>query len=267
MSLNIAVCMKPVPDPDKYNLLKIDPVTKRLVREGIPTIINPSDKNALEAALKIKEKLGGKVVVISMAPPNGVDKLKECLAMGADEAYLLSDMAFGGADTWATSYTLMKGLEKIGQFDLVLAGHDSADGATSHVPSQLGEWMDYTHIAGVQNIEVEDATKAIVKRRIENGYIEYEVGFPAVIAVERGSNVPRFISAMGIIKAKNKPLVVYGLNDLDVDKEKLGLVGSPTQPGEMYTMELKRESTQIEGEPEEIAVKTIEILRKAGINL
>lgn len=266
MGLNIAVCIKPVPDPDKYNLLEIDPVTKRLVREGIPNIINPADKNALEEALQIKEKHGGKVTVISMAPPQGIDKLKECLAMGADAAFLLSDRAFGGADTLATSYTLSRGLQKLGKFDLVLAGHDSADGATSHVPSQLGEWLEYAHIIGVQKLDIVD-DKAFVRRKIENGYMEYEVRLPAVIAVERGMNTPRYISAMGVIKAKRKPLVIYGVEDMCINEKYIGFNGSPTQPGNIYTMDVERESVLIDGDYEEIAKKTVAILRKAGANV
>jgi len=267
MPLNIAVCVKPVPDPEQYNNITIDPVKKTLNRAGIPTIINPSDKHALEAALKIKEKFGGKVVTISMAPPDAKDKLRECLAMGADEAYLLSDKAFAGADTWATSYTLAMGLKRIGDFDLILAGNESADGATSHVPSQLGEWMGMPHIMNVTGIAMEDERNAKVMQRVENGYMEYEVTLPAVFAVTRDANKPRYITAMGIIKSKNKKLEVYSVDDIDVNRELIGLKGSPTQPGAIYTPDIKRNTVEITGSPEEIAEKLVEKLRAAGLNI
>lgn len=263
--MNIAVCVKPVPDPEKYNLLEIDPKTKRLVREGIPTIINPADKNALEAALRLKELHGGRVAVISMAPLFSQDKIKECLAMGADEAYLISDRAFGGADTFSTSYTLAKGLEKTGiQFDLILAGNDSADGATSHVPSQLGEWMELPHITNITEIEIHNGT-ASVKKKISDGLIEYDMELPAVAGIARNSNKPRMVSAMGIVKAKNKKIEVYTQKDLDVDEGLIGLSGSPTQPGQLLTPDMSRNARLLQGEPAEIAAELLAIIRKAGI--
>lgn len=267
MSLNIAVCVKPVPDPEQYNNITIDPVKKTLVRAGIPTIINPSDKNAIEAALKIKGKFGGKVIIITMAPPDATDKLRECLAMGADEAYLLSDRAFAGADTLATSYVLFRGLAKIGQFDIVLAGNESADGATSHVPSQLGEWLGISHLMGVNHISMEDEKNAKVRQKSENGYIEYEVELPALFAVTRDCNKPRYISAMGIIKSKNKKLEVYSAGDLELDTNFVGLNGSPTKAGAIYTPDIKRNGVEIDGTAEEVAEKLVKKLRSAGLNI
>lgn len=265
--MNIAVCVKPVPDPEKYNLLRIDPETKRLIREGIPTVVNPADKNALEAALKIREKLGGTVSVISMAPLFSQDRVKECLAMGADEAYIISDAAFGGADTFATSYTLSKGLEKTGiAFDLILAGNDSADGATSHVPPQLGEWMGLPHVSNVAEIET-DGKKAVVKKKIPGGRIEYDVELPAVIGIARGSNVPRMVNAMGVIRARNKKIQVYIKDDLDVDDKMIGLAGSPTQPGRLLTPDISRDAQTIKGDAREIAEQILSVVKKAGIPL
>jgi electron transfer flavoprotein beta subunit len=265
--LNIIVCVKPVPDPEKYNLLTIDSKTKRLVREGIPTIVNPSDKNALEEALKIREAVGGKVIVLSMAPLFSQDKIKECLSMGADEAYLVSDRAFGGADTFSTSYTLAKAIEKIGiDVDLILAGNESADGATSHVPSQLGEWLNMPHLSNVIELKVVGNT-INAKKKIENGYIEYEVAAPALFAVARGSNKPRLISALGIIKAKGKKLEVFTRADLEVDDKLIGLTGSPTQAGALLVPDMKRASKVISGETEEIAEEILKVVKKSGISL
>ena len=228
MSLNITVCIKPVPDPDYYDKITIDPVKKTITRAGIPTIINPVDKNAVEAALQVKEKLGGKVVVITMAPPNAEENLRELLAMGADEAVLLTDRAFAGADTLATSYALAAGLKKSGPFDLVFTGTESADGATSQVPAQLAEWLDIPHLWNVQEFEVEDHTLK-AKMSMENGYINYLVQMPALLAVKRSINKPRYTTVMGVMKAKKKPLTVLTAADLDVEPERLGLQGSPTK--------------------------------------
>jgi electron transfer flavoprotein beta subunit len=267
MALNIAVCVKPVPDPEQYDKIQIHPVTKTLVRQGIPTILNPADKNAIEAALSIKEKFGGKVSLFSMAPPDAAETLKQGLAMGADEAYLLCDRAFAGADTLATSYTLFKGIQKAGDFDLVFLGNESADGATSHVPSQLGEWLGFAHVSNVEYFEMEDERTAVVKMKIETGYIEYEVQLPAVFSVRRELNTPRYISFKNILKAKSKRIEVWGSQDLDVDRSKIGLDGSPTKAGQIYIPDIRRKCEEITGTPEEIAEELLKRLRAAGVNL
>jgi len=264
--MNIVVCVKPVPDPEKYNLLKIDPKTKRLVREGIPTIVNPSDENAMEAALKLKEAHGGKVIVVSMCPLFSQDRIQKCLAMGADEAYIISDMAFAGADTFSTSYTIAKAIEKIGiEADLIITGNESADGATSQVSPQLGEWMELPHVANVTELSV-DGDKVVAKKKTTDGFITYKVAMPAVIGVSRGCNKPRIASAMGIIKSKSKPLTVFTRADLDVEDKFIGLVGSPTQPGALIEPNMKRNAVAITGSTEEIAEQIIAIVKKAGIN-
>jgi electron transfer flavoprotein beta subunit len=185
--------------------------------------------------------------------------------MGADEAYILSDRAFGGADTFATSYTLAKGLQKTEIiFDLILAGSDSADGATSHVPSQLGEWMELPHVSNVSAIET-DGKKAAVKKKIQGGSLEYDVELPAVIGIARGSNEPRMVSAMGVIKARNKKMQVFTKDDLDVDEKLIGLTGSPTQPGQLLTPDMSRNARVIEGDAAKIAEEILSIIKKAGI--
>lgn len=265
MSYNIAVCIKPVPDPAHYDKITIDPVTKTITRAGIPTIINPIDRNALEAALQMKEKMGGKICVITMAPPSAEENLREALAMGADEAYLLTDRAFAGADTLATSYTLARGLSKIGSFDLVFTGTESADGATSQVPAQLAEWLDMAHLWNVKEFTLQDAGLIRAKVKIENGYIEYAVKTPALLAVSREINKPRYTTIMGVMKAKKKPLTSWSVKDLDLDPAYIGLKGSPTQPGDIYTPQLGRKGQELQGTPEEIAVQLVQKLRAAGV--
>lgn len=265
--MEIIVCVKPVPDPDKYQLISLDPVTKRMVREGIPTVINPADVNALEAALQLKASFGGRVTVLSMAPESGREKIKECLAMGADQAFMLSDRAFGGADTFSTSYVLAKGIEKIGiQPDLVLLGQESADGSTAHVPSQLGKWLGLPTICGVLELELAEQM-AKVKKKYGTGNIQYEVKLPAVLGIARGSNKPRMVTAMGIIKAKNKPLEMISRADMEMEDRYLGLEGSPTKAGELIIPQLGRSGEKLEGDSQQIAAQIVSIVRQAGIEL
>ncbi|MDR3264706.1 MAG: electron transfer flavoprotein subunit beta/FixA family protein [Synergistaceae bacterium] len=272
MPYNIAVCVKPVPDPKHYDKVTIDPVKKTITRAGIPTLINPSDKTAVEAALRLRETYGGSVVAISMAPPNGDEILREVLAMGADEAFLLSDRAFGGADTLATSYTLFHGLKKIEaakgfRFDFVLCGSESADGATAQVSSQLGEWLECPHLWNVSALEPKDTDgEFLLKTKMENGYMEWTARPPFVLGIARDLNKPRFISVMGIMKAKNKPLTVWGRVDLDAAEDAyLGLKGSPTQAGEIFSPDLKRSGELLTGTPEEIVERIAAILRANGV--
>jgi len=263
--LNIAVLMKPVPNPDFYDRISIDPDTKRLNRGGVPTIINPSDLNALEFALQLKERNGGRIIILSMAPLFNQKELEKCLALGADEAYLISDRAFGGADTWSTSYTLFKGLEKTGfKADIILAGNESADGATSHVPPQLGEWLGYPHISNISSINVEDGF-AFVHKKIETGKISYKVQTPALFSVHRDANRPRLTTAYGIVGLRNKKINVFTKDDLDVNENWIGLNGSPTQPGEIHVLELTRTSYELIGNEKEIAEEIFKIISKAGI--
>lgn len=258
--MKIAVCIKSVPDPDHYDEIIIDPVKKTLVREGIPTVINRADKHALEEALRFKEKFGGEITVISMGPPNVKKQMMEALGMGADRAFLISDRRVGGADTLATSYTLYKTIEKTGPYDLIFAGNESADGATSHVPSQLGEWLDIPHAANIVNIEAED-DGIIVFRQFENGIGKYKLSIPCLVAVNSRINEVRMTNAIALIKAKNKPLTVFSADDLDnLDERYIGLAGSPSQNGELEVVETSKECVMIEGDEEEAAEQVYSIL-------
>jgi len=263
--LNIVVFVKPVPDPAYYHKISVDPVKKTLMRDGIPAVINPTDQNALEYALNMKEQYGGNVIVISMAPLFSQGVLKKCLAMGADKAYLISDKAFGGADTFSTSYTLSKAMEKTGvKADLLLCGNESADGATSHVPSQIGEWLGCPHIANVSSIEIADG-KALVSKKMESGSITYKVKLPALFAVGRDSNSPRLATAYGIVMLRDKKIEILTKDDLDVDGSMIGLEGSPTQAGELITLNMKRSSKEITGDEKEIAQEIYSLIKKSGI--
>lgn len=263
--MNIAVLVKPVPDPAEYHRITIDPETKRLRRDEVPAVINPADKAALEQALQIKEALGGEVAVYAMAPPEGREKLRECLAMGADKAFLVSDRRFGGADTWATAYTLAEAVKQTGAYDLILGGNESADGATGHVPTQVGEFLGISHLTTVKAIfPLEEGFLKVVQKR-EEGEAEYRVALPAVLGMTRDCQVPRYISAMGIIKSRKKPLTVLGREDLILEDDSLGLAGSPTRAGEIFTPDTGRSCKALSSDPEGAAEEILRLIDGAGI--
>lgn len=266
MGLHIVVCIKPVPDPDHYDKVTIAPDTKRITREEIPTIINPVDLCALEKALKLREEFGGKVTAVTMSLPSAESNLREALAMGADEGILLTDMAFAGADTLATSYTLAKAIEQLGDVDLVMLGAESADGATAQVSSQLGEWLEMPHLWNVFSFEAIEEKKYIIRTKYENGYKEWEGVLPMVLGISRELAKPRYVSAMGIMKAKNKPIRILGKNDLDpIQNEYLGLAGSPTQAGGIKTPDIGRTGHKLEGTAEEIGALILSKIKAGGI--
>lgn len=242
--MEMVVCVKQVPDTTE---VKIDPVTNTLVRQGVPSIVNPFDKNALEAALQLKEKNGGKVTVVSMGPPQAKDALKECLAMGADEAYLVSDRAFGGADTLATSYTLAAALKKLGKFDLILCGKQAIDGDTAQVGPEMAEHLGIAQITCCSKFEVTgDVLK--VEREHEEGYEVIEGKMPLLVTVVKSANEPRFATVRGTMKANRKEIPVLTLADLDVDEKRLGLKGSPTQVKKIFTPPTRSGGEMIQAE-------------------
>lgn len=229
--MEIVVCVKQVPDTTE---VKIDPETNTLIRQGVPSIVNPFDKNALEAALQLKEKHGGRVVAISMGPPQAKEALKECLAMGADEAFLISDRAFGGADTLATSYTLAAAIRKLGKVDLILCGKQAIDGDTAQVGPEIAEHLNLPQLTYVAKLAVDGQTVR-VEREHEEGYEVVEGQMPLVATVVKSINEPRFPSVKGTMKANRREIPVLTVNDLAVEPEKLGLKGSPTQVRRIFT--------------------------------
>lgn len=261
--MKIAICIKSVPDPEYYEKITIDPVSKRLVRDGIPAVINEADLHAVEEALRLKETCGGTVTIVSMGPPAAVKQLKEALAMGADEAYLISDRKVGGADTLATSYTLAKTLETLGGFDAVFTGSESADGATAHVPSQLGVWLKAAHATNVVHVSAENGI--VVTKQFENGRGRYRLSTPCVIGVTAKANEVRFTNVRDIMAVKNKKCAVLSAADLkDLDEKRLGLPGSPSQNGEVEAIEANKECIMLEGSENEIAEKIAEILKQTA---
>ncbi|VBB07038.1 electron transfer flavoprotein beta-subunit signature [Lucifera butyrica] len=229
--MDIIVCVKQVPDTTE---VKIDPATNTLIRQGVPSIVNPFDKNALEAALQLREKHGGKVTVISMGPPQAKDALKECVAMGADEALLISDRAFGGADTLATSYTLAAAIRKVAKFDIILCGKQAIDGDTAQVGPEIAEHLGISQLTYVAKIGV-NGEVVTVEREHEDGYEVIETKLPVLLTVVKSINEPRFPTVRGTMKANRKEIPVWTAADLVVQEQRLGLKGSPTQVRKIFT--------------------------------
>lgn len=263
MALNIAVCLKVVPNPDQYDKMRLDPVRKTLIREGIDAVISGADLHAVELALQLKTKFDGKITLISMGPGSNEKQLREGLSYGCDEAVLLSDRKLGGADALATAYSLVKGLEKTGPYDLVLLGNASDDGATALVPSQIGELSGLPHMTDVGGFEMEEEGYALVKKDLGDGIYTYKVALPAVFGVTKRLNTVRHPSVMGIFQAKNKPLTVLSASDLEgLDENRIGLEGSYTKSGDYRDVDYQRECVELEGGEPEKAAEILKTIRR-----
>ena len=263
--LGVIVCVKAVPDPREAEKIKIDPVTKSLPRLDIPLVINPLDRNALEVALQLKDEYSAHITVISMGPPHAGDIVKECLALGADKSILLSDPAFAGADALATACTLAKAIEKVRAVDVVLCGRASSDGATEWVGPELATFLDFPVVTMVREFVESEGTSWKVKADLENGFRLVQVELPAVFTVTQDVNTPRTLSFSGIIKARKKEITTWGLVDLGVSAQSVGLKGSPTIVSDLIYIESKRACQIIEGTPEEKADILINKLVEAGV--
>ncbi|QDR83472.1 electron transfer flavoprotein subunit beta/FixA family protein [Sporomusa termitida] len=255
--MEIIVCVKQVPDTTE---VKIDPVTNTLIRQGVPSIINPFDRNAVEAALQLKEKQGGSVTVISMGPPQAKEALKECLAMGADSAVLISERAFGGADTLATSYTLAAAVKKLGAFDIIFCGKQAIDGDTAQVGPEMAEHLGIAQLTYVAKIDVVEDNTVRVEREHEDGYEIIEVKLPLLASVVKSINEPRFPTVKGTMKANRMEIPVWTAGDLAVDEQKIGLKGSPTQVGKIFTPPQRTQGVIIKKDTAREAVA--ELIRK-----
>ncbi len=262
--MKIVICVKAVPDPQQADKIRIDPKTKTLMRGDVPFVINPLDKQAMEAAIQLKRTYGATLTVLSMGPPSAGNIVKECLALGADQGVLLSDKAFGGADAYATAYTLAKGIEKIGPFDLILCGMASSDGATEWVGPQIATILDIPVVTMVNEILEDSGPEWLVKTAWEDGYRKVAVQLPALFTVARELNEPKSLSFSGIIKARKKEITVWSIEDLEVSADLVGFKGSPTIVGDFGTLETGRTVEYIEGTAEEKAERLVTILADSG---
>jgi len=242
----------------------LDPKTKTLIREGIPNIINPLDKKALESALQLRKKKGGDVIVLSMAPPNVTPVLREALAMGADRSILLSDILFVGSDTLATSYILAVALKKISSYDLILCGDQTLDGSTGQVSSQIAEFLEIPNLMHVSAIESFQGGMYRVRSQIEHGHMWIEVKPPVVLSVAKAINKPRYITIMNILESEKKEILIWSSRDLSLTEPWVGLKGSPSQMADLIIPEVKRRLEMLKGEPSDMAKILAERLHRMG---
>ncbi|MDR0490666.1 MAG: electron transfer flavoprotein subunit beta/FixA family protein [Oscillospiraceae bacterium] len=249
--MKIIVCAKQVPDT---NEVKIDPVKGTLIREGVPSILNPDDANALEAALELKDRYPDtNVSVVSMGPPQATYMLRECLAMGADDAYLLSSRAFGGADTCATSTTIAAGVRKIGEYDIIFAGRQAIDGDTAQVGPQTAQRLGIPSVTYVRKIrEIKEKT-VVVERALEDGFEVIEVNRPCMLTAVKELNKPRYMSLIRIEEAYKKEIAVWNEDDVKLSPEDCGLKASPTQVFRSFTPPPKGAGEMLTGTVPEMA--------------
>ncbi len=230
--MKIVVCIKQVPDTTE---VKIDPVTNTLIRQGVPSIVNPYDKNALEAALRLRDTCGGQVTVLTMGPPQAKEALKECLAIGADEAILISDRAFGGADTLATSYTLAQAIRRLGACNLIFCGKQAIDGDTAQVGPEIAEHLGLPQVAFVSKLDVNGSVARLIREN-DDGYEVLEAALPLVVTVVKSKEYePRLRNVANTLRSLKKEIPVWGARDLDTDSNLIGLTGSPTKVSKIYT--------------------------------
>ena len=259
--MRIVVCVKQVPDSGQA---KFDKETHTMIREGLPSIINPFDENAIEAALQLKEDHGGEVIILCMGPPQAEKALRQTIAMGADQAILLTDRRFALADTLATAYTLATAIEKIGDYDLLLFGKQAIDGDTAQVGPGVAEVLELPQVTYVRKVQVSDGT-VTAERVLEDSYEIVEAQLPVVLTVVKEINEPRHASLRGVLKAKKAEILMWKPEDIDADSTKIGKDGSPTEVIRTFTPEPRGDSEQLSGEPEEIAEALFGRLREQNI--
>jgi electron transfer flavoprotein beta subunit len=256
--MNIIVCIKQVPETTE---VRINPETNTLIREGVKSIINPFDMYAIEEGVRLKEKFGGKVTVLTMGPPQAEAALREAISMGADEGILVCDRAFAGSDTWATSYTLSGAIKRIGAFDLIICGKQASDGDTAQVGPGISTHLDIPQVTYVKKVEEATEKSMRVERMMEEGFEIIETPLPALITVVKEINEPRIPSLKGMMRAKSAKIIAYAQKDLDLDPQSIGLCGSPTQVVKIFTPPQRTGGQMLQGEVPEIAAKLVDLIK------
>ena len=259
--MKIVVCIKQVPDTTE---IKLDPVTGTMIRDGVPSIMNPDDKGGLEMALRLKDEFGAEVTVITMGPMQADAIIREAYAMGVDKAILLSDRKFAGADTLATSNTLAGALRTL-DFDVLITGRQAIDGDTAQVGPQIAEHLGLPQVTYVEDVKYDGKDTLTVRKSTEEGYQVLEVGMPCVLTVLASANKARYMSVRGIVEAYGKEVQTWGFDNIDVDEKKLGLGGSPTRVAKSFTKGAKAAGQLFEVEPAEAAEIIIAKLREKFI--
>jgi electron transfer flavoprotein beta subunit len=256
--MNIIVCVKQVPETTE---VRINPETNTLMREGVKSIINPFDMYAIEEAVRLKERFGGKVTILTMGPPQADAALREAISMGADEGFLVCDRAFAGSDTWATSYTLAGAIKKIGAFDLVICGKQASDGDTAQVGPGISTHLNIPQVTYVKKVEEASDKMMRVERMLEEGYEVIETPLPALLTVVKEINEPRVPSLKGMMRAKSAKIVTLTQKELNLDPQQIGLCGSPTQVVKIFTPTPRQGGQMLKGEIPDIAGQLFELLR------
>jgi electron transfer flavoprotein beta subunit len=260
--MEIVVCIKQVPETTK---VKINPETNTLMREGVESIINPFDMYAIEEGIRLREEHGGTVKVLTMGPPQAETALREAVALGVDEIYLVSDRAFAGSDTWATAYTLAAAIRKMGTVDLIICGKQAIDGDTAQVGPSLADQLGIPFVAFIRKIRSLDAGEMIVERMFEEGYEVVNLPLPGLMTVVKEINEPRMPSLKGKMKAKKAEVNVFSREDLEVQDPHLGLDGSPTRVVKIFSPDLSRSGVKWQDEPAEMADKLVKGLKEQKI--
>ena len=256
--MNTVVCIKQVPETTE---VRVDPQTNALIREGVKSIVNPVDENAIEAALQLREAHAGRVTVITMGPPQAEEALRDVLAMGADEAILLTDPASRGSDTLATSYTLAQMVRKLGDVDLVLCGKQAIDGDTGQVGPGLAERLGVPQVTFAIELEVADG-KLRARRVLDDFFEVIEVKLPAVVTVVKHINEPRRPSMRNVLKAKRAEITKWSLSDLQADPKQTGFEGSPTQVLQVWPPEKRSGGKVLQGTVEEIVAEIASVIKE-----
>jgi electron transfer flavoprotein beta subunit len=255
--MKIIVCIKQVPDAKD---VRLDPVTNTLARDGVQSIMNPYDRHALEEAVRLKEANGGSVTVLSMGPPQTEATLREAISCGADEAVLVSDRAFAGADTWATTYTLARAIEKIGGGELILCGKQAIDGDTAQVGPGLAERLDIPYITCIRKITAQDEGLLRVERLMDDGFDELEARLPLLLTVVKEINEPRIPSLKGKMRAKKAEITVLSAADIGAAPDSVGLQGSTTQVVRVFPPEARGAREMLSGTVDEQVEKLLQKL-------
>ncbi len=258
--MRYVVCIKQVPETTD---VRINPETNTLMRDGVASIINPFDMYAIEEGLRLKAKTGGTVTVLSMGPPQAEAALREAISMGADDGILLSDRAFAGSDTWATSYTLSMAIRKIGNFDVILCGKQASDGDTAQVGPGIAVHLDLPQITYVRKIESIDEKTIVAERLMENGYEVIQSPLPCVLTVVKEINEPRLPSLKGKMAAKKAVITTWKAADVQCDPKFTGLEGSPTKVVKIFTPPARQGGEMLKGEPSEVVPQLIAKLKDA----
>lgn len=259
--MHIIVCIKQVPDTAD---VKIDPRTNTLVREGVRSIVNPFDLYAVEEALRLREQHGGRVTALSMGPPQAERALREVLAMGVDCAQLLTDRAFAGSDTWATSYTLALAVRRLGGAAIILFGKQAADGDTAQVGPGVAAHLDLpqiTYVRRVVSVEQGSAPVLFAERLLENGYETVRASLPCVLTVVKEINDPRLPSLAGVLRAREASVPRWSAKDLAADPKRLGLDGSPTRVVRIFPPKPRTGGRMLQGTPTAMVAELAEKLK------